>query len=128
MSLCTYEFVVGELKNRGLIAIRKLITSCFSKIKEARLWTNYIKHKGGVDYKDSQAEEPFKIYFMPIGATTEDNKLDERFAIENFKSPIEIDIDDKSEGMVKTHSALCDCITNVIEIIDYDRYQLGGIK
>ena len=128
MTFCTYEFVVGELKKRGQTDVRKLLTACSGKIEEVRLWANYIKHKGGVDYKDSQAEDPFEIYIMPIGTTPESDKPDERFLIENFKSPVEIDIDEKSEVMSNVHSALYDCITKVIETIDYDSYKLqfGG--
>lgn len=128
MTFCTYEFVVGELKKRGQTDVRKLLTACSGKIEEVRLWANYIKHKGGVDYKDSQAEDPFKIYIMPVGTTPESDKPDERFLIENFKSPVEIDIDEKSEVMSNVHSALYDCITKVIETIDYDSYKLqfGG--
>lgn len=128
MTFCTYEFVVGELKSRGQTDVRKLLTSCSGKIEEVRLWANYIKHKGGVDYKDSQAEDPFKIYIMPVGTTSENNQPDERFAIENFKSPIEIDIDEKSQVMTNVHKALYDCITKLIAAIDFDSYQLkfGG--
>lgn len=45
LSLCTYEFVVGELKNRNETKARKLLTSCSAKIEEVRKWANYIKHK-----------------------------------------------------------------------------------
>ena len=106
MTFCTYEFVVGTLKNRGHIDVRKLLTSCSGKIEEVRSWANYIKHKGGIDYKDSQAEDPFQIYIAPDESGIMPEQLDDRFAIKNFKSPIEIDIDEKSNVMQKAHSAL----------------------
>ena len=123
MTFCTYEFVVRTLKNRGCVDVRKSLTSCLEKIKDVRSWANYIKHKGGIDYKDSQAEAPFRIYI-----TLEQS--DDRFAIENFKSPIEIDIDEKSKVISQAHSALYESISKVIKTIDFDSYTLpfGGIN
>ena len=93
-----------------------------------RSWANYIKHKGGIEYKDSQAEDPFRIYITPteVGATSE--QLDDRFEIKNFKSPIEIDIDEKSNVLLNVHDALHECITKMIATIDFDKYtlKLGG--
>lgn len=124
MTFCTYKFVVGELKKRGQTDVRNILTACFRNIEEVRIWANYIKHKGGIDYKDSQAKDPFELYVIPVGATSESDKPDKRFLIENFKSPVEIDIDEKSVVMTDIHSALYDCITKVIEIIDYDSYKM----
>lgn len=128
MTFCTYEFVVGELKNRGYTDVRKQLTTCSGKIEEVRLWANYIKHKGGIDYKDSQAEDPFQIFIAPAETDISSDHLDDRFAIKNFKSPIEIDIDEKGKVMAQAHSALYECITKVIEAIDFDNYtlQFGG--
>ena len=128
MTFCTYEFVVGILKTRGYTEVRKLLTSCSGKIEEVRSWANYIKHKGGIEYKDSQAEDPFRIYITPteVGATSE--QLDDRFEIKNFKLPIEIDIDEKSNVLLNVHDALHECITKMIATIDFDKYtlKLGG--
>ena len=68
LSLCTYEFVVGELKNRNETKARKLLTSCSAKIEEVRKWANYIKHKGGIDYSYLEAENPFKFYVIPTSS------------------------------------------------------------
>jgi hypothetical protein len=130
MSLCTYEFVVGELKSRGLSDVRKQLTSCSGKIEEVRTWANYIKHKGGIDYKYLEPDDPFQIYFVPIGE--EKNSVteppDDKFAIKNFKSPVEIDIDEKLPTLENVHQALYECITNIINLIDYDSHKLqfGG--
>lgn len=130
MTFCTYAFVVRTLKNRGYTDVRKLLTSCSGKIKEVRSWANYIKHKGGIDYKDSQAEDPFQFYIAPAESCIMPEQLDDRFAIKNFKSPIEIDIDEKSNVMLQAHSVLYECITKIIDAIDFDKYtlQFGGTK
>ena len=124
MTFCTYEFVVGELKSRDLGDIRKIITSCSGKIQEVRSWANYIKHKGGIDYKDSQAEDPFKVFIAPAESGIKPEQLDDRFAIKNFKSPIEIDIDEKSNVILQTHRDLHECIMKIIDAIDFDKYTL----
>lgn len=128
MTFCTYKFVVATLKTRGHTDVRKLLTSCSGKIEEIRSWANYIKHKGGIDYKDSQAEDPFQMYIAPAGSGITPGQLDDRFAIKNFKSPIEIDIDEKSNVMMQAHCALYECITQIIDAIDFDKYtlQFGG--
>ena len=128
MTFCTYEFVVRTLKSREYQDIRKLLTSCSRKIEEIRSWANYIKHKGGIDYKDSEAEDPFQFYVAPADSDITAEQLDDRFAIKNFRSPIEIDIDEKSNVILQAHSALYECITKIINAIDYDKYTLrfGG--
>lgn len=130
MIFCTYEFVVGELKKRGHSDVRKLLTVCSSKIEETRMWANYIKHKGGIEYKHLEAAAPFEIYIMPVKEKVDNKtqKLDERFALKNFKSPIEVDIDEKMNVLVNTHIALVECITKTVQLIDFDEYQIkfGG--
>lgn len=124
LKFCNYDFVIRILKNRGYTDAHKLLISCFKKIKEIRSWANYIKHKGGIDYKDSEPEEPIRIYVAPRNSNINVTQLDERFAIENFKSPIEIDIDEKCNTLLQVHCALYECITQIIDVIDFDKYSL----
>jgi len=129
LGLCTYKFVVGELKNRGLSGIRKSLTSCSGKIEEVRTWANYIKHKGGIDYKYLEADNPYKIYILPIEkgqslppAPKLGDKLvlpDEEFAINDFKSPIEIDIDEKLPALKEAHTEIHKCLGAVIVAVDF---------
>ena len=124
LKFCDYDFVIRILKNRGYTDTRKLLISCFKKIKAIRSWANYIKHKGGIDYKDSEPEEPIRVYVAPRNSNINVTQLDERFAIENFKSPIEIDIDEKSNTLLQVHCALYECITQIIDVIHFDKYSL----
>lgn len=124
LKFCNYDFVIRILKNRGYTDAHKLLISCFKKIKEIRSWANYIKHKGGIDYKDSEPEEPIRVYVAPRNSNINVTQLDERFAIENFKSPIEIDIDEKCNTLLQAHCALYECITQIIDVIDFDKYSL----
>lgn len=129
MKFCSYNFVVAELKKRGNIKVRDILTSCFSKIEEVRSWANYIKHKGGIEYRYLETEPPFQIYVFPADGISPMNKPpDDRFAIKNFKSPIEVDIDEKIEVITDAHKALVGCINSIIEEINFDKYQLqfGG--
>lgn len=129
MALCTYEFVVSELKARNLLDVKKCLTSCSGKIQEVRTWANFIKHKGGVEYKHLEPELDIKIFIMPAGTIESENAApDDRFALKNFKSPIEVDIDEKIETIETAHIALHACATKIIEAIDFDKYRLdfGG--
>ena len=137
MGLCTYEFVVGELKRRGLTDIRKSLTSCSGKIEEVRMWANYIKHKGGVEYKHLEAENPYQVYLMPVEESQSSMNSpqigdkfempDERFAISDFKSPIEIDIDEKLPLYIVVHDALRRCLGEVVTALDFKKYSLTNL-
>ncbi len=130
MGLCTYDFVVAELKARKLTEIRNSLTSCSGKIEEVRKWANYIKHKGGIDYKYLEAEKPYKVYITPVEegqAVSPAPKLgdklklpDEQFAINDFKSPVEIDIDEKLPTLIDAHVALHKCLGEIIAAVDFD--------
>lgn len=124
LKFCNFDFVIRILKKRGNTDTRKLLISCFKIIEEVRSWANYIKHKGGIDYKDLQPKEPFRVYTAPPNSDITVAQLDERFAIENFKSPIEIDIDEKSNTLLQAHCALYECITQIIDVIDFKKYSL----
>lgn len=124
LKFCNYDFVIRILKKRGNTDTRKLLISCFKIIEEVRSWANYIKHKGGIDYKDSEPEEPIRVYVAPRNSNINVTQLDERFAIEKFKSPIEIDIDEKCNTLLQVHCALYECITKIIDVIDFDKYSL----
>ncbi|MBR7081512.1 MAG: hypothetical protein IKI49_02230 [Oscillospiraceae bacterium] len=138
MENCTYEFVVGALKARGLTDCRKHLTTCSSKIEEVRKWAHYIKHKGGIDYKYLEAEAPFAMYFVPVEEDRNAGSLqsiprvlpDEKYRIKDFKSPVEIDIDEKLQSLVEAHAAVFQCINETIADIDYENYsvKMGGAQ
>lgn len=129
---CTYEFVVGELKKRDEFKLRKLLTECSTKIEEVRKWSNYIKHKGGVDYKYLNPENPFEWYFVPEANDSANGAMsgvsiqvpNEKYKIEDFKSPIEIDIDENLTKLVSVHKAIYECIEKLIDYIDFSQYSL----
>lgn len=132
MGLCTYEFVIGELRVRGLKDIRKYLTSCSGLIKEVRMWSNYIKHKGGIDYKYLEADKPIEFYMTPI--QDEEPLLtkpkvgdkmtlpDERFAIDDFKSPVKVDIDEKLPKLKETHIAIHKCLSEIVTAIEFHKH------
>lgn len=126
MTYCTYEFVVGELKNRKILDVRKALTTCSRKIQEVRKWANYIKHKGGIEYKHLKPEPPVQIYVFPAGAIGSGKAAPEgRFALKNFKSPIEVDIDEEMAVIETAHIALYECATKIFNAIDFDKYHFS---
>lgn len=129
---CTYEFVVGELKARGLTDCRKHLTVCSSKIEEVRKWANYIKHKGGIDYKFLEADPPYKMFFIPAKEDQHEGgapalrlkQPDNKYELKDFKSPIEIDIDEKLQALIDAHSAIFQSINETIADIDYENHSV----
>lgn len=116
---CKYSFVVCELKKQGLLTCYEHITNCYSKIENVRSWANYIKHKGGIDYKNLEAESPIVILIAPASQ----NGTDFPYEVKDFKSPVQIDIDDSQEELVSSYCAIWECINETIEDIDYTQYR-----
>lgn len=116
---CKYKFVTQELKKQGFPTCRSHLTCCYSKIENVRTWANYIKHKGGIDYKNLEAESPFRVIIAP--ATQ--NGLDLPFEVNDFKSPICIDIDEKQDELVSSYNAILDCINATIADINYAQFR-----
>lgn len=112
MAHCTYDFVVSELKKRNLSDIRELLTACSKKIEEIKKWSNFIKHKGGLDYEHLEAPSLFDVYLQSVGQ--------DRVKIEDFKSPIKIDIDDKLSELNKAHKELFACLTKIVDSMNFD--------
>lgn len=47
---------------------------------------------------------------------------DERFAIKDFKSPIEVDIDEKLPEFQEVHNALHKCLCKIVSTVDFDAH------
>lgn len=62
MEHCKYKFVKNELENRNMQELQNKLCICYDAISEVRKWANYIKHKGGVDYKFLNAPKPFGLF------------------------------------------------------------------
>ena len=129
MECCNYNFILSELKERNFTTLREILISCSNKIDIIRKWANFIKHKGGIDYKYLEPKSPAEFYFVPIQDSNYkmDTKYtpDEKYKIEDFKSPIEIDIDDEIKKLVEAYAAICKCITNIILDFDYPQYGIS---
>lgn len=130
VALCTYGFVVGELKTRGCSDVRAQLTTCSAQIEEVREWSNYIKHKGGIDYKYLEPDAPFELYLMPISESQKENSPpkmgdefqppDEQFTIKEFKSPIQIDIDEQLSELQKAHRAIHHCLGEIVKAVGFE--------
>ena len=125
---CTYEFVVGELKKRGLTECRKHMSKCSGKIEEVRKWANYIKHKGGIDYKYLEPETPFKIYISPTSEACSPadfpKSADKMVELDEYKSPVTVDIDNDLSKLIEAYNAIFDCINQTIGDIDYQSHSI----
>lgn len=75
-----------------------------------------------------EAEEPYKILLTKINKndnTAESSIAEKTFEIKNFKSPVEVDIDEDITKLENAHIELCNCAKNVIGFIDYEKYSLS---
>ncbi len=132
MKYCTYKFVIRELKAREKTPLKEYLTTCFSIIERVRTWANYIKHKGGIDYKYLEPESPYKLFLVPTDEAThvepkvgaQYQEPDAKYEIKDFKSPIEIDIDDKVQELVNAHTAIYNCIENVLVDMNFEQYAI----
>ena len=86
---------------------------------------------GGIDYKYLDPEKPFEVYYVPqTGIRPKDAMQDfqlpdEKYKLEDFKSPVEIDIDEKLNELVNAHNAIYECIVKVIEYMNFPQYSIG---
>jgi hypothetical protein len=113
LKCCTYGFVQKELNARGLTSLEMFIADCMAKIQGVRDWANYIKHKGGIDYKYIEAPSPMQIRVKMNG--------DPDFTpIDDYFSPVSVDIDEKITSLKNAHIALFYCLTEVVKDIDFD--------
>lgn len=124
MKFCTYEFVIKELKDRNIKNVRQLLILCFSKIEEIRKWANYIKHKGGVEYLYLEPDSPFEVFVIPPEEKQKGTNItDDRFSLKNFKSPIEIDIDEKIDVLINAHMVIYGAISKLVDFIDFEKHK-----
>lgn len=140
-ALCDFSFVVKVLKERNATDVKKIITTCMGKLETIRQWSNYIKHKGGVDYLFAEPELPFHLYFIP---ETHDNQgklsseyLDkfhpvpeEKFRLNDVTSPFQLDIDKEIRQLETAHRLLYDCLNTTIKLMNFENYsvQFKGVS
>ena len=129
MKKCKFNFVTEELGKRGLKTCEDRLTSCYSTIEEVRDWANFIKHKGGLDYKFLELKPLGTSFFIPASDTNalelirnSGNGLpDAKYELVPFKSPITIDIEERKQTLVDEHTALLHCINDMIKEIDFNK-------
>lgn len=119
LALCNYNSVTNQLHNMKIKDIKDIISECYNKICNVRNWTNFIKHKGGINYQFLEPLEPFDIYICPKEEfNSNENFMKEEYGIKPFQSPIDVDIDKAVEVLKFSHIALCDCINELLIIED----------
>lgn len=124
-SKCNGTFVTKELQSRKLTDIENSIANCLEKTKEIRKWANDVKHKGGIEQKYLEADDPIHLLIQNYPSLkdvfTDIEKLDNEF---NALDVVEIDKD-----VIKLEQAYQDifnCITDVIQLINYEQYKYTG--
>lgn len=140
-AFCDFNFVVKVLKERNFTNVRKIITTCMGKLETIRQWSNYIKHKGGIDYLYAEPELPFHAYFIP---EDHDNQVKEsstalnefsnlpksKFRLNDVKSPFQVDIDKEIHRLETAYHLLYDCLNKTIKLMNFEKYsvQFKGVS
>lgn len=122
---CNYKLVMKLLKEKGLCNLKKQLETCYIKMGKVREWANFLKHKGGISYKYLEPKVQFQSYVIPVNENIKEEEIfdiGEEFLLNYFDSPIAIDIDKEISVLENVHKLLYECIDNVINSIDYDRY------
>jgi hypothetical protein len=121
ISLCVFDLVVKELKaSPSYKDVRKMLITCYEQIKEVRQWSNYTKHKGGLDYKYIEVEAPFRVFIQKDGG--------EKEQIKDFEPLIEIDIDAEMHKLAEAHENLFKCLSDVVTKMDFESRTLKFSK
>lgn len=126
LGFCTYNFVSNELGKRNYDDAENNIKRCYNAIQEVRTWANFIKHKGGLDYQYLEPQLPMRAFFLPnpnnkeTGISTASQMLE----LKNFRSPIQIDIDEKMNVLKETYVSLYTCLQETIRFFQFDHYSI----
>ena len=126
LKLCNYNFVINELERNKLNSLKTAIELCYKQCASIKRITNYIKHKSGVDYL-YLLPKPLGECFFSKRELSEDEMKQMIFSnakmpnverIEEFESPIKIDIDKSINDLHIAHKALHNCLVKVVNELD----------
>lgn len=115
LGLCNYSFLSGFYgKNKTIPNFKelwKIIAKAQIGNSNVNQWANYIKHKGGINFKGVEAKSP-------LNARTE-NKDGTIINDTDFESP-EIDIDDVINELAKVHVIQVKVIQELTQFISFE--------
>ena len=121
LKLCNYDFVINELKRNKLNPLKTAIEQCYNQCASIKDIANCIKHRGGVDYL-YLLPNPVGKHFIAAKELSIDEMKQMIFSnakipnverIEEFESPIKIDIDKSINDLHIAHKALHGCLVKV---------------
>ena len=124
-SNCSCRFVTKELKIRKLTNIENILNKCLKKTKEIRKWANDIKHRGGVEQKYLEADNPLPLLLEQAPFLSEVFKDIEHLDNE-FKALDAVEIDKDVIKLEQAYQDIFNCITDVIQLINYEQYKYTG--
>lgn len=126
LKLCDYTFVINELGRNKLNSLKSAIEQCYKQCASIKNITNYIKHKSGVDYLYLLPNTIGECYFAKRELSIDEMKqmifsnakIPNVERIEEFESPIKIDIDKSINDLHIAHKALQSCLVKVVNELD----------
>lgn len=126
LKLCTYSFVINELEQNKLNLLKSTIEQCNKQCKNIKNIANYIKHKSGVDYLYLLPKPLGECFFSERELCEDEIKqlmltnaeMPNVERIEEFESPIKIDIDKSLNDLFIAHKSLHSCLVKVVSELD----------
>lgn len=119
LRLCSYKNFTRILKknaqNSNLADLGRIIESCHLSLTNINIWANYAKHKGGIGYIGLNPECPFQIVVSDKNGNVEARTSE-------FEA-ISLDADQCIPELVAAHQAICKCISDLVDFIDYPQAQ-----
>lgn len=116
LRLCTFKIFRILLKEYPDVVelgrLWNIINTCHESLSELNSWANYAKHKGGIGYIGLKPKAPFQILVESSKGVIESRTSE-------FE-PIKLDMDLNIDTVVSAHKALCKCIEDLVDFINFE--------
>ena len=117
ISLCNYKFLSDFYGNNKEIPNLKSLWKIVSKSKNinqnVNKWANFIKHKGGLDYKGIKIENPF---FMSV----KDANGETMYQNDDFDSPV-LELDDVIKELERVNNEQCTILKDLADFFEFEK-------
>lgn len=115
LKLCDYKFLskyYGDNKTTvpNLKDLWKIVSKAQNANKHINEWSNFIKHKGGIDFKGISPEN---IFEMIVGKTSS-----------NGFEPPQLEMDEVIEELKNAHITLCNILSELVDFIGFQKIKV----
>lgn len=122
LKLCDYTFLSNFYGKNKTISNLKELWNIISKAQNAnqniKQWANYIKHKGGINFKGVGPDAICNATMINIsGEIIRDTDFE----------PIQLELDKVIEELKNSHLILCDVLAEIVDFIGFEKVELINV-